>query len=142
VSSEKNQTAVRRYYEDVKNQRKLDVLGELVVPDFIEHNPLPGQGQGSAGLRQRAEIVQSAFHVGVDVQDVIADGDRVVVRSANHLVHQGTFMGIPAKGKSVTIQEITIYRLRDGKIAERWIFVDNLSLLQQLGAFPQPAASK
>ena len=51
-------------------------------------------------------------------------------------------MGIPATGKSVTIQEITIYRLRDGKIAERWIFVDNLSLLQQLGAFPQPAAPK
>jgi predicted ester cyclase len=141
MSIEHNQTVVRRYYEEVKNQGNLDLLEELIVPDYIEHNPLPGQGQGLAGLRQRAEMLQSAFRARLTVEDMIAEGDKVVVRFANYLVQQGMILGIPATGKSATIQGIAIHRIRGGKIAERWILVDNVSLLQQLGAIPQPSAT-
>ncbi len=140
MSVENNKTTVRRYFEEAKNHGNLDLLEELVTPDYVEHNPMPGQGQGLAGLRQRAEMMARAFRIDITVEDVIAVGDRVVVRFMSHLVNQGSFMGIPASGKSATIQGIAIHRLKDGKIAERWLLVENLSLLQQLGAFPQPAA--
>ena len=83
-----------------------------------------------------------AFRIQINIEDMIAASDEVAVRLTNHLVHNGTFMGIAATGRSATIQGIAIHRLKDGKIAERWIVMDNLFLLQQLGAFPQPAAPK
>jgi predicted ester cyclase len=103
---------------------------------------MPSQRPGLAGLRQRAEMLADAFRAHISMEDVIAEGDNVVVRFTNDLVHEGTFRGIPATGRTATIQGIAIHRLRDGKIAERWILVDNLALLQQLGAFPEPNAAK
>jgi predicted ester cyclase len=86
-------------------------------------------------------MLQRAFRARITVEDMIADGDKVVVRLANYLVHEGTFLGIPATGKSATIQGIAIHRIRGGKIAERWILIDTAALLQQLGAIPQPNAT-
>ena len=139
MSIETNKATVRRYYEEVKNQGNLALLEELATPDYVEHNPIPGQEQGLAGLRQRAEMMARAFRVDITVEDMIAAGDRVVVRFTNHVLHQGTFMGLPATGKSATVQGIAVHSLQDGRIAERWILVDNFSLLMQLGAFPQPS---
>jgi steroid delta-isomerase-like uncharacterized protein len=140
MSIETNKATVRRYYEEVKNQGNLALLEELATPDYVEHNPIPGQEQGLAGLRQRAEMMARAFRVDITVEDMIAAGDRVVVRFTNHVLHQGTFMGLPATGKSATVQGIAVHSLQDSRIAERWILVDNFSLLMQLGAFPQPSA--
>lgn len=139
MSLDTNKTIVRRYYEEAKNQANFDLLQQLAMPDYLEHNPFPGQEQGLAGLRRRAEMMAQAFRVNITVEDIFAEADKVVVRFQTHMLHQGTFMGIPATGKSATIQGIAIHRLRDGRIAERWLLVENLSLLQQLGVFPQPA---
>ena len=139
MSVEDNKATVRRYYEEVKNQGDLDLLPELAAPDYLEHNPIPGQGQGLAGLRRRAETMARAFRSDITLEDIIVAGDRVVVRFTNHVLQQGPFMGLPATGKPATIQGIAIHRLEEGRIAERWLLVENLSLLQQLGAFPQPA---
>jgi steroid delta-isomerase-like uncharacterized protein len=141
MSTETNKATVRRYYEEVHNQGKLDVLKEIVVEDHIEHNPFPGQGQGRQGFQQRVELLQSAFTMNFTVEDLIAEGDKVVARWTNHNVHQGPFMGIPATGKSVIVSGIDIHLLRDGKLAEHWDVVDTLSLLQQLGALPMPKPS-
>ncbi len=141
MSTEKDQATVRRYYLEVFNQKKESLLEELAVPDYVEHNPFPGHGQGLAGLRQRVGMLQSAFRADFTIEDMIAEGDKIVVRWTNHVVHHGTFFGIPATGKPVTVSGIDIIRMRDGRMAEHWDVVDILSVLQQLGAFPQPNAS-
>ena len=139
MSAEKDQATVRRYYLEVFNQKKESLLDELAVPDYVEHNPFPGHGQGIAGLYQRVGMLQSAFRANFTIEDMIVEGDKVVVRWTNQVVHQGTFFGIPATGKSATVSGIDIHRLRDGKMAEHWDVVDILSVLQQLGALPQPS---
>lgn len=137
--TEKDLAAVRRYYLEVFNQKKESLLDELAVPDYVEHNPFPGHGQGIAGLRQRVALLQSAFLANFTIEDMITEDDKVVVRWTNPVVHHGTFFGIPPTGKHITVQGIDIIRVQDGKMAEHWDVVDLLSVLQQLGAFPQPA---
>ena len=72
------------------------------------------------------------------VQDLIADGDRVIERTQTSATHTGEFNGISPTGKQVGWTEIHIYRLEDGKIAEQWSEIDLLGLLVQLGAIPGP----
>ena len=138
MPTETNKATVRRYYAEVHNQGKRDVLKEIAVEDYVEHNPFPGHGQGLAGLYQRVEMLQTAFTMNFTIEDIIAEGGKVVVRWTNHNVHHGPFMGISATGKSAIVSGIDIHLLRNGKLAEHWDVVDTLSLLQQLGAFPQP----
>jgi steroid delta-isomerase-like uncharacterized protein len=138
MSIETNKATVRRYYEEVHNQGKQDVLKEIAVENYVEHNPFPGHGQGLSGFYQRVEMLQNAFTMNFTIEDMIAEGDKVVVRWVNHNVHQGSFMGIPATGKSAIVSGIDIHVLQNGKLAEHWDVVDTLSLLQQLGVLPQP----
>ena len=137
-----NKAIVRRYYDEVLNQRKVDVLDELAVEDYIEHDPFPGQGNGRADLKARARGLLSAFNpLRFDIDDVIADEDRVVVRWTNHATQSGDFMGIPATGAAFSIAGVDIHVLRDGRLAEHWHVVDMLSMLQQLGLSPAPAGT-
>jgi predicted ester cyclase len=83
-------------------------------------------------------MLQTAFTMNFTLEDMIAEGDKVVVRWTNHNVHHGLFMGIPATGKSAIASGIDIWLLRNGKLAEHWDVVDIFSILQQLGVLPQP----
>jgi predicted ester cyclase len=77
----------------------------------------------------------------VDVQDLIAEGDKVVVRATGHGTHRGEFTGIALTGRLISVTWIAIYRVRDGKLAEHWQNIDELGLLKQLGAgisIPRP----
>ncbi|HEY5903620.1 MAG TPA: ester cyclase [Anaerolineales bacterium] len=138
MSAETNKAIVRRYYEEVHNQGKRELLKEIAAEDYVEHNPFPGQGQGLDGFRQRVEALQGAFTMNFTIEDMIAEGDKVVVRWTNHNLHQGPFLGVPATGKSVTVSGIDIHRLQNGKLAEHWDVVDMLGLLQQLGVVSMP----
>ncbi len=138
MTVETNKVTIRRYYVEVHNQRNLPLLQELTCTDYVEHNPFPGHGQGLAGLQQRVELLQRAFRGDFTIEDMIAEGDKVVVRWTGHVVHQGEFLGIPPTGKSATYSGIDIYILRDGKMAEHWDVVDVFGLLKQLGILPQP----
>lgn len=142
MTTETNKVTVRRYYEEVHNQGNRDLLKDLARVDYVEHSLFPGQGQGLTGLLQRVELLQNAFRSHFTIEDMIAGGDKVVVRWTNHLVQHGENMGIPATGKTATISGIDIHALRDNKLTEHWDLVDNLSLLQQLGVLPQPLSSK
>lgn len=137
MSIETNKATVRRYYDEVHNQGKPNVLKEIAVEDYVEHNPFPGQEQGLKGFQQRVEILQTAFTMNFTLDDIIAEGNKVVVRWTNHNVHHGPFMGIPATGKSAIVTGIDIHLLQNGKLAEHWDVQDMLSLLQQLGVLPQ-----
>ena len=136
MSTESNKEIVGRFYETVLNGGDLEALEPLATPDYQEHDPLPGQGTGRDGLRDRVQAIASAFGQRFTVEDVIAEGDRVVVRWTGSGTHVGEFMGIPATGKSFTIAGIDVYRMADGKMAEHWHVVDQLALLGQLGLLP------
>jgi steroid delta-isomerase-like uncharacterized protein len=139
ADTDTNKATVRRYYDEVLNSRNVDVLDELAVEDYIEHDPFPGQGNGRADLKARAELLLTAFNpLRFTIEDVIAEGDRVVVRWTNAGTHNGPFLGIPPTGKAFSIGGIDIHAVRDGRMAEHWHVVDQFAHMQQLGLLPSP----
>jgi steroid delta-isomerase-like uncharacterized protein len=140
MSIEGNKEVVRRYYEEVLNKGDLDALDELAALDYEEHDPLPGQGTGRAGLRDRVAMLEQGFHPQFTIEDLVAEGDRVVVRWTNSGTHVGEFMGIPPTERTFTIAGIDVHRLQDGKMAEHWHVVDQLAMLLQLGVITLPGA--
>jgi steroid delta-isomerase-like uncharacterized protein len=135
---ESNKSVARRYYEEALNKGDLDALDQLAVSDYEEHDPLPGQGEGLPGLKQRVSMLREAFGQHFTVEDLIAEGDKVVVRWTGSGTHVGEFMGIPPTGRSFQINGIDIHAFRDGKMSAHWHVVDQFSLLQQLGLIPMP----
>jgi steroid delta-isomerase-like uncharacterized protein len=138
MGTEGNKDLARRYYEAVLNEGDVGALDDLAVADYEEHDPLPGQGTGRAGLEDRVRMLRSAFAPHFTIEDVIAEGDRVVVRWTNDGTNVGEFMGMPATGRTFSIAGVDIHRIRDGKLAEHWHVVDQLAMLQQLGFIPAP----
>jgi steroid delta-isomerase-like uncharacterized protein len=123
-------------------ERKVDLVDELAVEDYVEHDPFPGQGDGRADLRARVELILAAMNpLRFEIQDLVAEGDRVVVRWVQQGTQSGSFMGIPPTGRQYTMAGIDIHALRDGRMAEHWHVVDLFALLQQLGAIPAPGAA-
>lgn len=144
MSTEENKASERRFHEEVWNKHNLGTVDELVAPDVVEHNPLlPGQGPIREGFKQSVETALSAFpDAQVTLDDLIAEGDKVVARWTAHGTHRGDFMGVPATNKQVTVEGIDIYRYQDGKRIETWRQWDTLGVMQQLGVIPAlaPAA--
>lgn len=138
MSTETNKALARRVFEEVLNGRNLDLLDELAAPDYIEHNPLPGQGTGIEGIRDRYTMVLSAFDPHFTIEDVIAEGDKIVLRWMQTGTHVGVFTGLPPTGRRFTITGIEIWRVEGGQLAEHWDVVDVFGQLQQLGILPQP----
>ena len=136
MSVEMNKAVVRRSIEAL-NTRNWAVLDELTARDYVNHNPLPGAKTGWEGMRDALIGIMNAFpDFRADIDDVIAEGDRVVVRMTVSGTHKGEFMGIAPTNKRVAVGEIIIHRIVGGKVAEEWINADNLGLLQQLCAIP------
>jgi steroid delta-isomerase-like uncharacterized protein len=131
-----------RFTEEVINAHDVGApLTELVVEDFVEQNPLPGQGRGRAGL---ADILTAMFTGFPDlrwnVRDMIAEDDRVMTLSSWTGTHQGHFLGIPATGRAVSVEAWTLDRYRDGQLTESRIIMDAAGMLTQLGILPPPPA--
>ncbi len=138
MSAETNKSLVRRFYDEVLNAHRIDVLDSLVLADYTEHDPLPGQRDGLVGLKDRVTMLIEGLASTYTVEDVIAEGDRVVVRWLNAGTHAGPFLGIPPTGRSFAMAGIDIYRLENDRMAEHWHVVDQLTMLQQLGLVPSP----
>ncbi len=138
MSTEANKALARRVFEQVLNGRDLAVLDELASADYEEHNPLPGQRIGRDGLRDRYAMVLKGLDPQFTIEDVIAEGDRVVVRWTNSGTHIAEFLGMPPTGKSFSTVGIEIWRVKDAQLAEHWDVVDVLGQLQQLGLIPRP----
>ena len=133
---------LHRFIDEVINGRDLDrALAELVAEDFVEHNPLPGQGPGRAGLGDVLAGMFAGFpDLRWDIQETVVEADRVATVSFWTGTHQGEFLGIPATGRSVTVEAWTLDRYQDGQLTESRIIMDVVGLLTQLGAIPAPAA--
>jgi len=135
MSTEENKALARRVYEEVMNQRNLAVLDEPYVPDFVYHGT-SRTIQGVEAFKQAAKLYFTAFpDLHLTIEDLIAEGDRVVVRFTYRATHQGDFMGIPATGKQVVVPGIGIMRIVNGKVLEEWV---NQDPLPQLGVVPTP----
>jgi steroid delta-isomerase-like uncharacterized protein len=130
----------QRFADEIINARNLDTaLNELVVEDFVEQNPLPGQGPGRAGL---ADVLAGMFAAFPDlhwmVHDTIAEGDRVMTFSTWTGTHQGEFMDIPPTGRTATVEAWTLDRYCDGRLTQSRIIMDVAGMLMQLGVIPAP----
>jgi steroid delta-isomerase-like uncharacterized protein len=142
MSVENNKALICRLYDEVFAKWNLGVVDDLVGPEFVGHEMPPGTAPGPVGFKQFYGWLRSAFpDLRYVVDDVIAEGDKVVVRWTWHCTHRGDFMGVPPTGKQATVSGMAIYRLAGGKCVERWVELSLLGLLQQLGAVPTPGTS-
>ena len=140
MSTEENKVLFRRIPQEVINTGALERADQVIAPDYVEHLPLPpGTPPGLAGFRQFWTAFLAAFpDLRYTVEDLVAEGDRVAGRVTVTGTHRGAFMGLPATGKRATWTEIHIGRFAHGKLVEHWANLDQLGLLQQLGALPAP----
>ncbi|GAC1392988.1 MAG: ester cyclase [Ktedonobacteraceae bacterium] len=138
MSTEENKGLIHRAYEEGFNQRNMAVLDEVDVQDFVTHNASTTM-QGLEAFKQFLSMYLTAFPDGrFTVEDMIAEGDRVVVRHTFRGTHKDDLMGIAPTGKLITTTGITITRFANGKGVELWGNSDDLGLLQQLGVIPVP----
>ncbi len=135
--SEENKALARRSWELV-SQRDPDALEEVYTADTVLHEP-DQDLQGVEEAKQYLSVYISAFpDMNVTVEDVIAEGDKVVTRWTLRGTHQGEVEEFgPPTGKQVGLEGITVHRIEDGKIVEEWERYDNLSVMQQLGLAPE-----
>jgi steroid delta-isomerase-like uncharacterized protein len=141
MSIEHNKTLVRRYVEEVLNQKNLAVVDELFAPSFVDHDSSMPEARGPEGIKRVAAMVHASFpDLHFTIEDMIAEEDKVVYRYTARGTHEKDFMGIPATGKQISFTGIHIYRVDDGKLQEEWENWDTLGLMRQLGVIPQPGA--
>jgi steroid delta-isomerase-like uncharacterized protein len=140
MSAEENKAVVRRV-EEAWDRGELDALDALFAADFASHAAMPGTPPGLEGAKQGHRIPVQAFpDRRTTIEDIIAEGDKVVVRVRMTGTNRGGIPGfnIPANNRPVDVQWISVYRLANGKIAEHWAQTDVMGLLQQLGVMPAP----
>jgi predicted ester cyclase len=132
MSAEENKAVVRREQEELWNHTgDLDAAQELFAPDYAE-----------AAKQEAADFRRGFPDVISTIEDLIAEGDKVVARWRSRATHQGEYMGIPPTGKEVEFTGISVYRIEAGKIAESWNSEDQFGLLRQIGAIPEPEQSE
>ncbi|GAC1342140.1 MAG: ester cyclase [Ktedonobacteraceae bacterium] len=139
MSTEANKASVRRFYDEVFNKKSRAAIDEFIDPNQVDHDAPPGTPGGLKGAKQTLTMYLTAFpDLHFTVEDIIAEGDKVVARLTVHGTQQGVFMGIPPTGKKATSTAIDINRIAGGKSVEHWLNMDTLGLLQQLGVIPAP----
>ncbi|WP_058043513.1 ester cyclase [Streptomyces roseifaciens] len=134
---EENKQLVRRFYAAIDNG-DVDAFDELVAEDYLDHSPppFPGFGTGLEGLKQIFQVFWEATPGTHEIQDQVAEGDKVATRLLCRGTHEGDLPGIPATGNELEITATVIHRIENGKLAEKWSDKDVLRFLQQLGVVP------
>jgi steroid delta-isomerase-like uncharacterized protein len=124
---------------DLINAGDVDGFGALIADDFVEHEDSSGFPPTKDGVLEFFRMLRTAFpDLRMQVEDVIASGDKAVARVAATGTHQGEFVGIPPTGRSVAVQVIDIMRFDDaGLVCEHWGLTDTMAMMQQLGVVPE-----
>ncbi len=132
---------VERLLADVLSAGNIDSAGDFFCEDMVEAVPFPGQGPGLEGLKDVLRGMRAGFpDMRWTVEEQIAEGDKVLTRFEWTGTHRGTFLGVPATGRSVKVWGMVIDRFQDGKIKDTRIIMDTLGLMMQLGVVPPPNA--
>jgi predicted ester cyclase len=133
-----NKELVRRFYEEI-DKGNINAMDEMVAEDYLDHNPAPfGFSPGLKGLKESFELFLKATPGYHKIEEQIAEGDKVVTRLTSIGKHEGDLPGAPRTGNDMKMTSITIHRIADGKIVEKWSEKDMISLLIQLGIMPPP----
>ena len=144
MSSEDNKALLRRSSDEVVNKKKRAAIDEFIDPQMVDHTLPPGVPARIEGQRQVFSMYSTAFSdTHFMVEDMIVEGDKVVVRLSMSATQHGAFLGLPPTGKHVTFTGIDIICIAGGKLVERWAQTDMQGLWQQLGvvASPEQASS-
>ncbi len=137
MSAEENKALVRRFYEEI-DKGNLEALDELVAEDYLDHSPPPFPvGPGREGLKEAFKLFWEATPGHHEIEDQVAEADRVVTRLTAYGKHEGDLPGIPRTGSDMKMTAVVIHRIADGKLVEKWSDNDELGMLQQLGVIPR-----
>jgi len=136
MATEDTKALVRRFYEQVINQKNLSLVDELCTTTHVYHNP-PTTLHGREEFKQLLSLYITAFpDARLSVEDHLAEGDKVVIRYTFRGTHQADLMGIPPTGKQVTVTGMIITHIVNGQFEEGWLNFDALGMLQQIGVIP------
>ncbi len=137
ASAEENKRLVRRFYEEI-DKGNLDVIDQLVAEDYLDHNPppFPGLAPGREGIKQAFKIFWKATPGHHNIEDQIAEGDKVVTRLTSYGKHEGDLPGAPRTGNDMKMTSITIHRIANGRLVEKWAEKDVMGFLKQIGVMP------
>lgn len=139
--SEENKAIVRRWVEAF-NEGNLDAVDELVTDSYVRHDPNSPEVRGPEEEKQLIAMYRSAFpDLHFTIEDMVAEGDKVVIRVSISATHKGELLGIPPTDKQLMFTATETYRLAEGKIAEQWVNMDTFGMMQQLGTIPDPGQS-
>ena len=128
MSTEENKALVRKEQEELWNHTgNLDAAGELFAPE-----------QAEAARQEAADFRRGFPDVVSIIEDLIAEGDMVAARWSSRATHLGGYVGVPPTGNEVEFTGISVYRIEGGRIAESWTEEDELGLMRQIGAVPEP----
>ena len=129
-----NKALYRRFFDELLNHKRVEVIDELVAPEVLAHDPFPGQGPGADGLKKAMAAFLQAFpDLKVVAEDMLAEDDKVAARFLVSGTHCGELMGVAPTGKTISFREVGIVRIHDGKIVEHWSVADTLTMMRQLG---------
>ena len=140
MSAEENKAIMRRFWGVWEQGNFIELIDELLAPDYINHSPgTPDQPAGPEGVKAVVSMFRSGMpDLKVTIDDMIAEGDKVVTRYTIEGTHEGELFGVPPTGRRASIESMTVERVSDGKIREHWRITDTLDMMQQLGAIPVP----
>ncbi len=134
---EQNKALVRRLLEDDLSRGDEAVAEAIIHPGFVDHTNPPGMRHGVAGHKAIGALFRAAFpDLEWRIDDLIAEGDKVVARTTMRGTQRGVFFGIPPTGRAVSMVGVHVFRVADGKIAEHWAQRDDLGMMRQLGLQP------
>jgi predicted ester cyclase len=143
MTPEENKALVRRFYEEI-DKGNIEAMDEFVGEDYLDHNPppFPGLSPGREGLKQAFKMFWEATPGYHHIEEQIAEGDKVVTRLTSYGKHEGDLPGAPRTGNEMKMTSITIHRIANGKLVEKWAEKDMISLLVQIGVMPSPGQKK
>ena len=135
--SEENEAVVRRAFGEVA-MGDMNTVDEIIATEFVRHDLAGGpEAHGPDGVKRLIAGLRAAFpDIKTTIEDIFADGEKVVVRFSVRGTHSGPFMGVAPTGREATWRGVNIYRVSGGRIRETWQLADGLGLLRQLGAAP------
>ncbi|MFF7760746.1 ester cyclase [Streptomyces griseorubiginosus] len=139
---EQNKQTVTAFIDALFTRGDLSAVDVHLTEDFVNHDPPVGVGTDREGMRAAAAIFRQACpDWRSDLGRLVGEGDMVVEVFTASGTRQGELMGVPGDGRTLVLKGINVFRLRDGRIAERWGRLDELGLLSQLGLVPERTAA-
>lgn len=135
MSTEENKASDRRFWEEIFNGRKLSLMDEFIAPGWVYHGPAGQEMHGPEELKQLFSMYFNAFpDLHADIEDIIAEGDKVAIRVMCRRTHKGEIMGIAPTGRQIKVPLMAINRFKDHRVVETFELIDIFGMLQQLGS--------